>query len=199
MIQGSPEWFAARLGNVTPSRIIDIMPGKSGYRAARKNYIAQCVCERLTGAREDTYTSPAMQWGTDTEPMARAVYEATMGVIVKEVGYIPHPDIEHFGGSPDGLISDDGMIEVKCPNTATHLDTLLNGTIKLDYLYQMHGYMIINARKWCDFVSYDPRLPDKHAIYIKRITYDIGMANSILTEVNKALTEINEMMDKLTS
>lgn len=194
--QGSEAWHKERLGNLTGSRIIDIMPGKSGYRASRKNYVAECVCARLTGIVPESFTSVAMQWGTDTEPLARSAYEAITGNLVEEVGYI-QSDIEHFGGSPDGLIGDDGITEIKCPNTATHFEVLLGGKIKLDYLYQMQGYLMIAKRKWCDFVSFDPRLPDKHSLYIKRFEYNDEMAEKMLNEVNSFLAEVDEMMEKL--
>ena len=198
MIQGSEEWLQARVGNITPSRIIDIVKGRSGYRASRDNYIAEIVCERLTGTYSDGIRpTQAMQWGTDTEPLARAAYEATTGNLVAEVGYVPHPDIAHFGGSPDGLVGDDGLTEYKCPNTATHLQSLLRGIVKKDYIYQMHGYMIITDREWCDFVSYDPRLPDEHSLYIKRFERDDKICDEILVEVGSVLVEVEHMLDRL--
>lgn len=197
MIQGTDEWFRARLGNVTPSRLIDIMPGPRGYRASRNNYIAEKVCERLTGEIPESFTSKAMEWGTNTEPLARAAYEAHTGVMVTEVGYLPHPTIDHFGGSPDALVGDDGLIEIKCPNTATHIDTLINGTVKPDYMWQMYGYMIITDRLWCDFVSYDPRMPDKHSLYISRFERNNENVELILAEVQKTLDEIDNMLEVL--
>lgn len=198
MIQGTDEWLQARLGNVTPSRLIDIMNGARGYRLSRDNYIAEIICERLTGQYNTSgFTSDAMRWGTDTEPLARGAYEAITGQLVEEVGYIPHPYILHFGGSPDGLVDSDGLIEIKCPNTATHIDTIIHSTVKKDYIYQMHGYMIITDRLWCDFVSYDPRLPDKTAIKIIRFERDNKMVDEIMNEVESVLIAVDKLLDDL--
>jgi putative phage-type endonuclease len=197
MKQQSEEWFNARLGLVTASRIIDIMPSSRGYRASRDNYIAQLVCERLTGQREESFTNSAMQWGTDNEPLARAAYEAVTGVIVDEVGFIKHPEITGLGASPDGLVGSDGCIEIKCPNTATHLRTYLKGEIKKDYIYQMQTVMMCAERDWCDFVSYDPRLPDKYCPHIIRVERDEKMIDDIITEVESVLIDIEQLMEDL--
>jgi len=125
--QRTDEWFAQRLGKVTASRVADVMAKtKTGYSASRENYMAQLVVERLTQTKAESFTNAAMQWGTDQEPFARAAYEAAQGVMVEEVGFMSHPDIEMAGASPDGLVGDDGLLEIKCPNTATHIETLLS-------------------------------------------------------------------------
>jgi putative phage-type endonuclease len=196
MIQRTEEWFSARRGKVTASRVIDILPGKSGYTAARKNYMAELLCERLTGVSAESYQNAAMQWGTDTEPMARSVYEAVTGRMVEEVGFVPHPFIEGFGASPDGLTSDintDITIEIKCPNTATHLQTLTTGDIDYKYIVQMHAAMMCTNCSACDFISYDPRLPEKLAIFIKRVPRDINIAEVIHFEVTKFLGELDAL------
>jgi putative phage-type endonuclease len=196
MIQRTEEWFAARRGKVTASRVIDILPGKSGYTAARKNYMAELLCERLTGVSAESYQNAAMQWGTDTEPMARSVYEAVTGRMVKEVGFIPHPYIADFGASPDGVVGDCAMdicIEIKCPNTATHLQTLTTGEIDYKYIVQMHAAMMCTGRWGCDFISYDPRLPEKLAIFIKTVSYSLSVAELIVEEVTKFLGELDAM------
>jgi len=129
--QGTPEWFAARLGNVTASRVADVIAKtKSGYSASRENYMAQLICERMTNTVAESYTNAAMAWGTETEPLARAAYESYADVLVDEVGYIPHPTIERAGASPDGLVGLYGLLEIKCPNTATHIDTLISWNTK---------------------------------------------------------------------
>jgi putative phage-type endonuclease len=200
MIQRSDEWFAARRGKVTASRVIDILPGKSGYTAARKNYMAELLCERLTGVSAESYQNAAMQWGTDTEPMARSVYEAVTGRMVKEVGFVPHPYIADFGASPDGVTGDCDMdicIEIKCPNTATHLQTLTTGEIDYKYIVQMHAAMICAVRSACDFISYDPRLPEKLAIFIKRINRDFKLVSLIETEVIKFLGELDALEEAM--
>jgi putative phage-type endonuclease len=196
MIQRSEEWFAARRGKVTASRVIDILPGKNGYTAARKNYMSELLCERLTGVSAESYQNAAMQWGTDTEPMARSVYEAVTGRMVEEEGFIPHPFIDGFGASPDGVTSDlngNICIEIKCPNTATHLQTLTTGEIDYKYIVQMHAAMMCLGRAACDFISYDPRLPEKLSIFIKRINRDYKLVELIDSEVIKFLGELDAL------
>jgi putative phage-type endonuclease len=193
--QGSNEWFQARLGKVTASRIGDLMATtKSGPAASRKNYIMELLCQRLTGEREEGFTSSAMQWGTETEPLARAEYEALTGQWVEEVGFIDHPTIKGFGASPDGLCGD-GCIEIKCPNTATHISTLFEEKVQQKYVYQMMGVMMCADKKWCDFVSYDPRLPDKAKIKVIRFLRDEEME----AEMTKAITTFLAELDKLES
>ena len=197
MKQGTDEWFRARLGKVTASRVIDIVKGARGYRASRENYIAQIVAETLTGQPQESFTSSAMAWGVDTEPLARSAYEAVTGHRVEEVGFIDHPEINGLGASPDGLVLDNGGIEIKCPNTATHLDTLLHGNIKKDYIYQMMTCMMCTNREWWDFVSYDPRMPDKHAIKIIHVERDEKMIEEITEETGSVLAEVAYILDKL--
>ena len=173
MDQRTPEWFAARLGKVTASRVSDII-GKtqSGYSASRANYMALLVCERLTGAAAESYSNAAMQHGTDTEPMALSAYEAAKGVLVQAEGFVTHPSIEQSGASPDGLVGDSGLIEIKCPNTATHLDTLLSKKMPSKHRPQVQWQMACTGRHWCDFVSYDPRLPERLQMFVVREIYD---------------------------
>ena len=138
--QGSAEWFAIRCGKVTASRVADIIATtKSGYSASRANYEAQLICEVLTGKPAESFTNSAMQWGTDTEPLARAQYELKSGNMVDQIGFVVHLTIEQSGASPDGLIGTDGLIEIKCPNTSTHLDTLLNQTVPSKYIHKYNG------------------------------------------------------------
>jgi putative phage-type endonuclease len=196
--QGTEAWYAQRTGKMTGSRAVDIVKGPKGsYTAARKNMIARLVCERMTGEREETYQSKEMQWGTDHEALARSVYEIVSDRDVQETGFINHPTIANFGGSPDGLVGDDGLTEIKCPGTATHLALLVGGNVKREYIYQMQAYMLITNRKWCDFISYDPRLPDSHCIYIKRIMRDEKMIAEIEAEAVKVLAEVDAMMEAI--
>jgi len=198
VIQGSPEWFAARLGKATASHMSDIMARtKSGYGAGRKNYMTQLLCERLTGEREETYTNVAMQHGIDTEPMAISEYELETGLLVTPVGFIDHPTIPMCGASPDGLVGDEGLIEVKCPNTATHIATLMGGPVKRDYILQMHWQMSCTGRVWCDFVSYDNRLPAKHAMIVQRVERDDTLAKTIEIEVELFLKELDALVIEL--
>lgn len=196
--QGTPEWFAARLGNVTASRVADVIAKtKSGYSASRENYMAQLICERMTNTVAESYSNAAMQWGTETEPLARAAYESYADVLVNEVGYIPHPIIERAGASPDGLVGLYGQIEIKCPNTATHIDTLLSETVPTKYITQMQWQMACTGGLWCDFVSFDPRLPDGLQLFVKRVERDNLYISTLEIEVTLFLSELEAKIFKL--
>jgi putative phage-type endonuclease len=197
MEQRTEEWFAARLGRVTASRIADVVAKtKTGYGAGRANYMAELVCERLTGQRAEGVTSKAMQHGTDTEPRARAAYELLTGASVVEVGFIARDDMA-AGASPDGLVGDDGLIEIKCPNTATHIDYLIKGSVPGNYSLQMQWQMACTGRLWCDFVSFDPRLPVDLEMWVKRVDRDEALIADLEAEVRTFLGELDEMMEKL--
>ncbi len=189
--QRTEGWFQARLGKVTASRVDDVMAKtKSGYSASRKNYMMELICQTLSGSCEDNYVSSAMQRGIDLEPVARGAYEADRGLFVNETGFVIHPEIDHFGASPDGLVGADGLLEIKCPNTATHLAFLKSGKPDRKYILQMHAQMLCTSRKWCDFVSYDDRLQGLEYKCV-RVDFDEGLANEILTEVNLFIEEMN--------
>ena len=192
--QRTAEWFAERLGKVGCSRLSDVLAGDK--TAARRNYMAELICERLTGERTESFTTDAMQWGIDTEPLAIQAYTLETFNQVTEHGGMEHPEIPHFRGSPDGLIIPGGGIEVKCPKTATHLDTLINGTVKKEYVYQMAGYLSIFGGEWWDFVSYDPRLKG-HELFIKRFLREELPVQEVETGVKRFLEELDEMMKKL--
>ena len=196
--QGTPEWFAARLGNVTASRVADVIAKtKSGYSASRDNYMAQLICERMTNTVAESFSSAAMQWGTETEPLARAAYESLADVLVDEVGYIAHPTIERAGASPDGLIGLFGLLEIKCPNTATHIDTLITEQVPTKYITQMQWQMSCTGRTWADFVSFDPRLPSGLQMFVKRVEFDAEYVAMLKEEVIKFLTELDAKISKL--
>jgi putative phage-type endonuclease len=196
--QGSPEWFAQRLGKVTASRVADVIAKtKTGYSTSRDNYMAQLVCERMTNTVAESFTNAAMQWGTETEPLARAAYEAHADVLVDEVPMITHPKIEAAGASPDGLVGDDGLVEIKCPNTATHIDTLLTQTVPGKYNTQMQWQMACTDREWCDFVSFDPRMSDGLQLFVKRVPRDNAYIQMLEEEVKKFLTELDGKIMKL--
>jgi putative phage-type endonuclease len=196
--QGTPEWFAARLGNVTASRVADVIAKtKSGYSASRENYMAQLICERMTGTVAESYTNAAMQWGTETEPLARAAYESLADVLVDEVGYVQHPTIERAGASPDGLVGLFGLLEIKCPNTATHIDTLITEQVPTKYITQMQWQMSCTGRTWADFVSFDPRLPSGLQMFVKRVEFDAEYAATLEIEVVKFLAELDTKISKL--
>ena len=198
MEQRTEEWFEARMGCVTASRTADVMAKtKSGYAASRANYMAELICERLTGERQGGFSSAAMQWGTETEPQARMAYEIMTGATVVETGFVLHPEIAGFGASPDGLIGEDGLIEIKCPNTATHIDTLLADKVPTKYIIQMHVQMLCTGRAWCDFVSFDPRLPIDLQMFTKRVERDDKLAEEIVTEVQSFLADMEAKIAKL--
>lgn len=198
MEQRTDDWYEARLGKVTASRVSDVVARtKTGYAASRENYMAQLVVERMTQKVAPSFSSASMQWGTDTEPLARAAYEAEMQVMVDEVGFIDHPEIPMAGASPDGLVGPSGLVEIKCPNTATHIDTLLNQTVPKQYHDQMMWQMICTGREWCDFVSYDPRMPDHLQLFVKRVPFDAAYADTLNKEVSKFLGEVDATIEKL--
>jgi len=192
--QGTPEWLQERCGRVTASRIADVMSKGRGKEssATRKNYMAQLLTERLTGTVAEGFTNAAMQWGTETEPQARAMYELQTGHEVVQVGFVPHPVIEGTGASPDGLVSDTGLVEIKCPNTATHIETLRGSCIDRKYVLQMHHQMICTQRDWCDFVSFDPRLPAAMQLHVERVERDAELVEEITAAVTQFLTELNQ-------
>jgi putative phage-type endonuclease len=198
IIQGSTEWFYQRLGKVTASRVADLVgKTKTGYSATRDNYMAQLVVERLTQTKADSYTNAAMQWGTDQEPFARAAYEAAQGVMVEEVGFVPHPTIEWAGASPDGLVGDDGLVEIKCPNTATMIETLLSQKVPGKYFTQMQFQLSCTGRKWCDYVVFDPRMPAKAQLFVKRVDRDDTYIAEIEAEIVKFLAEVQSQVQQL--
>jgi len=196
--QGTPEWFAQRCGKATASRISDIVAKtKSGYSTSRANYMAQLVVERMTNQVAESYTNAAMEWGIENEGFARAAYEGKTGVLVDEVGAIDHPTIAMSAASPDGLVGDDGCLEIKCPNTATHIDTVLGGEIAKKYYDQMQWQMACAERDWCDFVSYDPRMPEGLQLFIKRVLIDYKYIDELEGEVIQFLAEVDDKVNKL--
>jgi len=200
IIQGSDEWKALRLGKVTASRVSDVVARtKTGYGAGRANYMAQLIAERLTGTPAESYTNAAMQHGTETEPEARSAYEFYQGVNVKEVAFVPHPKIDQAGCSPDGLVGDDGLVEIKCPNTATHLETLLGQAVPSKYDAQMQFQMACTDRQWCDFVSYDPRMPENMRLFIKRVVRDDKRIAELESEIAAFLLEMAVKLSELNS
>ena len=171
--QGSPEWFAQRIGRVTASRICDVVAKtRSGWGASRANYMAQIITERLTGRPTESYTNAAMQHGIDCEPQARAAYMRETLVLVTKAEFVPHPKIAMSGASPDGYVGSDGLFEAKCPQTATHIETLLGQAVPAKYIAQMQWQMACTGRAWVDFCSFDPRLPEPMQLYIQRVPRD---------------------------
>ena len=198
MEQRSSEWFSARLGKVTASRVADIVSKtKSGYSTSRANYMAELIVERLTGKAAEHYQNAAMFWGTNTEPLALSSYEDRTGGLVEEVGFVPHPTIPMSGASPDGMVNEDGLVEIKCPNTSTHIETVLGQEVPAKYLPQMQWQMACTGRDYCDFVSFDPRLPDGMKIFVRTVRRDVEMIRNLEEEVSKFLAEIEAKIEQL--
>lgn len=199
MDQRTPEWFSARAGKVTASCIYKVMAKtKTGYGADRANYHAQLVAERLTGVTAESFSNAAMQWGTDTEPQARAMYSLEVAPVV-EVGFIDHPTIAMAGASPDGLVGENGLVEIKCPNTATHIATLTGAPIDRKYIYQMQWQMACTGTDWCDFASFDPRLPLEMQLHIRRVERDPDLLAEIEAEVSAFLADVAATVEELSS
>lgn len=198
VVQGTPEWFAQRLGKVTASRLADVMAKiKTGEAASRATYRAELVAERLTGKSAEGFTNSAMKWGTDCEPLARSAYEAETGMLVTEVAMITHPSIEMAGASPDGLVDAHGLLEIKCPETKNHIDTILSGEAPAKYMHQMQWQMACTGRQWVDFVSFDPRMPADMQLFIKRVVRDDKAISEYEAEVIKFLGEVEQTVNRL--
>ena len=198
IIQGSDEWHRQRLGKATASRIADIVAKtKSGWAASRKNYEAQLIAERLTGDPTESFTNAAMAHGKEYEPDARAAYEFYSGTQVAQISFVDHPSIDMSGASPDGLVNDDGLIEIKCPNTATHIDTLTSRKVPAKYQTQMQWQMACTGRKWCHFVSYDPRMPEEMRLFITKIDRDNKRIAELEREVSEFLASVSDKVAEL--
>lgn len=198
MEQGSQEWLAARVGKVTASRVSDVIATtKTGYSASRANYEAELIAERLTGEPAEKFSNAAMAWGTEKEPEAREAYAFLKGVDVVQVGFVDHPTILMTGASPDGLVGADGLVEIKCPNTATHLETVLGQAVPKKYVTQMMWQMACTGRQWCDFVSFDPRLPAHLQTFIRRVPRDNALVADLEKEVRKFLDGVESKLAEL--
>ena len=196
-MQQTPEWFLARVGKATASRIKDIVAKtKTGAAASRKNYAVELALERLTGSKKEGFTNAAMQFGIDQEPYAKLAYENRTGQLIADVGFIDHPTIPMSGASPDGFPGE-GLIEIKCPNSATHLDNLLRGSADPEYLPQMYWQMAVTGRPWCDFVSFDPRFPEHLQLAIYRVNTDAQKIKELENEVSQFLAEVDLIVEKL--
>jgi putative phage-type endonuclease len=198
IVQGTDEWFAARRGKVTASRVADVMARtKSGFAASRSNYKAELVLEILTNTTAVGFVSEAMKWGTEQEPNARALYASTIFDPVVEVGFVDHPDILGAGCSPDGLVGDDGIVEIKCPNTATFLEIFLTDNIPQKWLTQIQMQLDCTGRKWCDFVCYDPRMPEGGQIYVQRVERDEMFISTMREMIQTFIKELNEEVEQV--
>lgn len=194
MEQRTDEWFAARCGKVTGSRIADVIAKtKTGYAATRENYLVQLAVEWVSNQPYPmTFTNSAMQWGTDTEPFARSTYEQITGELVDEIGFVNHPLIEMAGASPDGLVGDKGLLEIKCPNTATHFEYIRKLEAPKKYIPQMQWQLACTGREWCDFMSFDPRAPEGLQSFLIRVPRDDKYIKELEQEVVQFLAEVDE-------
>lgn len=197
-VQGSELWLKLRCGYVTGSRVSDVIATvKKGEAAPRRNYRIELLCERLTGVPYPRYVSQEMQWGIDHEAEARAAYELNQGVLVDTTGFVLHPAISMFGASPDGLVGDDGLIQIKCPTTATHLSWMLAGVVPVEHCPQMLAEMSCTGRAWCDFVSFDPRMPSHLQLFVRRFERDEKLIAALEGEVIHFNREIEQVMGTL--
>lgn len=198
LIQGSDAWLEARVGSLGASRIAEaVARTKTGWGASRANLMAEMVAERLTGTPADRFTNAAMQWGTEKEPEARAAYEFLTDVDVALVGIVRHPSIAGTHASPDGLVGEDGLVEIKAPNTATHIETLLGQKVPEKYVAQMQWQMACTGRRWCDFASYDPRLPEAMRLFVKRVERDDALIATLEKDIAAFLAELAEKVTSL--
>jgi hypothetical protein len=189
--QGTTAWKMERLGHITASRIADVLATvKTGEAKGREKYRWEIVTQRITNEITEGYTNEAMAWGTATEPQARVMYAIKNTTLVEQVGFVKHPTLQWVGASPDGLVDEDGLIEIKCPNTDTHLQTILGDKAPSKYVPQMQMQMWVTGREWCDFVSYDPRLPDDLSYFCKRVKRDNSFIAKMEVEVKQFLDEV---------
>lgn len=200
MEQRSAEWFAARVGKVTASRIGDVCARtRTGWAARRRDYMAELVCERLTSIHIPDGSGAARRWGAEIEPEAKAAYEYYREATIAEVAFVPHPTIADTGASPDGLVGEDGLVEFKCPTISVHLETLATAVIDPDYLLQMQWQMACTGRQWCDFCSYDPRFPESMRLHVDRVKRDDEAIATIEGNVIDFLNELRLTVHRLRS
>lgn len=195
----SLEWRELRCGYITASRAADATATvKKGEAAARRNYRTEVIAERLTKIpTPEGYVSREMRWGIEQEPFARAAYEMLRGILTEPGGFVVHPTIEGFGCSPDALVGLDGMAQIKCPNTSTHLEWMLAGGVPLEHTPQMLAEMACTGRQWSDFVSFDPRVPKHLQLFVVRWQRDEKLISILEDEILKFSSDIAEVMDRL--
>lgn len=197
-LQRTDEWRAQRRGKVTASRVADVTARtKSGWGAARANYMAELVCERMTGTTQEGFTNWSMLHGIQTEPEALVAYSFFSDNDVEAVGFIDHPTVPTSGASPDGHVGTDGSVEIKCPNTNTHIETLLTGLVPEKYMVQMQWQMACSERRWCDFVSYDPRMPEELKLFVLRVERNDEEIATLEQDVRDFLAVLEEQVDYL--
>lgn len=191
--QGSAAWLQGRLGKITASRMEDVIKRlKSGAEsAARRDYKLDLIAERLSGRSEDHYVSPEMEWGIDNEQYARAAYEIGCDVMVDQVGFVLHPTMNFSGGSPDGIVGKDGLIEIKCGKTTTHLKWMQAGIVPEEHQAQIQWNLCCTGRQWADFISFDPRLPEGLRIFVVRMLRD----DKRIAEMEEEVVRFNDEIE----
>ena len=190
--QGSEAWHLMRLGKITASRINDVVAMiKTGEAATRADYRIELVCERLTGKPTEGFTNSHMERGIELEPFARSAYEIATSTFVDQVAFVDHPRLKNTGASPDGLVGDEGLIEIKCPAVKTHIKTLVDKKAPSKYMNQMQWQMACTKRLWVDFVSYCPELPENMQLFVKRVERD----NGIIAELESKVLEFDEEVE----
>lgn len=197
--QGSPEWLASRCGVASASRFAAIMATiKTGEAAERRNYRTDLVVERLTGKPLETFTTNAMKQGIEREPLARVAYETRTGNMVEQVGFCRH-DVLLAGASPDGLIDEEGGLEIKCPERSAHLRYLQQDMEPPEYTWQIQGGMWITSRQWWDFVSYNPDFPQHLQLIVRRIKRNEEAIKKLAAEVVKFLAEVDAEVERVSN
>jgi putative phage-type endonuclease len=196
--QQSEEWFQERLGHATASRASDILAKiKTGEAAVRRKYRIQLCTERLTKKQVPSFQNAAMLWGTEQEPYARMAYAAKTGADVEQVGFIKHQKMAWCGASPDGLIGVDGMVEIKCPESTTHLEWMEQGRVPPEHVGQIQYQLWVTGRSWNDFVSFDPRFPEHLQLLVVRAPRDEKFIADLAAEVGAFLLEVDALYTKL--
>ena len=196
--QGTDEWKIARLGYVSASNLDAVMArGKSGEAITRKKYKVRLAAERLTGEITESYSNAAMEWGVVNEEKAAMAYEVSKDTLLDRTGFWKHPTISWLGCSPDRLVGSDGLVEIKCPDSSTHVDYLLAKQVPTEYVKQVQGQIWVMEREWCDFVSYDPRMPEKNRLLVVRAYRDEELIKQMQEEVEKFLNEVDQLIIKL--
>ena len=196
--QGTDEWKIARLGYVSASNLDAVMArGKSGEAITRKKYKVRLAAERLTGEITESYSNAAMEWGIVNEEKAAMAYEISKDTLLDRTGFWKHPTIPWFGCSPDRLVDGNNGVEIKCPDSSTHVDYWLNKQVPAEYVKQVQGQIWVMGWEWCDFVSYDPRMPEKNRLLVVRAYRDETLIKQMEEEVKKFLDEVEQLIIKL--
>ena len=196
--QGTDEWKLARLGYVSASNLDAVMArGKSGEAITRKKYKVRLAAERLTGEITESYSNSAMEWGVVNEEKAAMAYEVSKDTLLDRTGFWKHPTIPWLGCSPDRLVGSDGLVEIKCPDSSTHIDYWFSKQVPAEYVKQVQGQIWVMDREWCDFVSYDPRMPEKNRLLVVRAYRDETLIKQMQEEVEKFLNEVEGLIIKL--